>query len=147
MSPSRRLPRTLISALLSCAPLAVALAPARAVELPPRKPGLWETRAVIDGKPRVVRRCFKPGDRSAFLASVDVDSCRKSAVRTGPGYLLIAECKVRGLLLNGRMQITGDFDTTLRGGVRSTVEEVGSDIPPARTAMTFTSRRVGDCPR
>lgn len=145
--PSSRPPRRLLRALLAGAPLVLAFSPAGALELPQRKPGLWETLAVIDGKPRVARRCFKPGDRSAFLASVDVEACRKSAVRAGPGYLLIAECRVRDLKLTGRMQITGDFSSTLRGGVWSTVEQVGADEPPARTSMTFTSRRLGDCAR
>lgn len=136
----------LVAGLLACAPFAAA-PPARAVELPPRKPGLWETRALIDGKLKVVRRCFKPGDKPVFMESVNVDSCRRTVMRTGPGFLLQAECRVRELELTGRMQVAGDFDSEVRGGVRSSVHEIGDPAPPDRTTMTFTSRRVGDCPR
>ena len=133
------------AALLACS-LALLMSPARAAELPQRKPGLWETRAVIDGRPRTMKKCFRPGDRSAFLDSVDVYDCKRSLAQVPAGYLLQAECRVRNLILLGRMQIAGDFHYELKGGVKTTVREDRPGAPVERTAMTFSSRFVGECP-
>ncbi|QZO01320.1 hypothetical protein [Chenggangzhangella methanolivorans] len=56
----------------------LAATPALAIDLPPRKPGLWETRAVIKGRYKVIRRCFRQGERSAFVDTVGIDACTRS---------------------------------------------------------------------
>lgn len=119
--------------------------PAAAAELPPRKPGLWETRAVIDGRVKTIRRCFRAGERSAFLESVGVQNCRKSAYMVAGGYILNAECRTQGRILTGRVKIVGDFASEVRGGVKTIVEREDGSADPYYMSMTFTGRRLGAC--
>lgn len=128
--------------------VAVAIGPglaAAAAELPKRQPGLWETSAVIGGRYRLMRRCFKPGEQSVFVKTVGAEACERSVQRTLAGHLMQVDCRFRGALLMGRVQITGDFASDLRGRVRTTVKDEGGDAPPRRATMTFTSRRLGAC--
>lgn len=133
---------------LRLVPIAAALLvaqPALAVDLPPRKPGLWETRAVIKGRYKVILRCFRQGERSAFVDTVGIDACTKSTQKPLIGYMMQAECHTRGYVLKGKLQIAGDFSSELRGMVRSTVEREDGSAAPIRYVMPFTSVRVGDC--
>lgn len=124
----------------------LAAAPAFAVELPPRTPGLWETRAVIKGRYKVIRRCFRDGERSAFIDTVGIDACVSSAQKPLlGGYMMQAECRTRGYILRGRLQISGDFTGDLKGMVRTTVEREDGSAAPVRYTMPFTSVRIGDC--
>lgn len=132
--------RAVLMALIAAPALSAA-----AAELPPRKPGLWETRAVIDGRVKTIRRCFRSGERSAFLESVGVESCRKSAYMVAGGYILNAECRTRGRILTGRLKIVGDFSSEVRGGVKTIVEREDGSADPYYMSMTFTGRRLGAC--
>jgi hypothetical protein len=129
-----------IAALL-LAPVAAAAAGA----LPEREPGLWETRAVIDGRLRTMRRCFVADEPSSFIETAGVESCTRHVFRTPPGFVMRADCRLRGMILTGRLQVVGDFSTQLRGAVKSWVRRETEDTPWSRTAMTFTSRRLGAC--
>jgi hypothetical protein len=140
----RGVPHIRITAILIAAASALG-APAAASELPKRQPGLWETSAVIGGRYRVMRRCFKPGEQSVFVKTVGAEACTRSVQRTLAGHLMQVDCRFRGALLMGRVQITGDFDGDLRGRVRTMVKDDDGDGPPRRATMTFTSRRVGEC--
>lgn len=132
--------------VLSVAAALLAAAPALALDLPPRKPGLWETRAVIKGRYKVIRRCFREGERSAFVDTVGIDACVRSTQKPLlGGYLMQAECRTRGYILRGRLQISGDFSGELRGMVRTTVEREDAAAAPVRYAMPFTSLRIGEC--
>lgn len=131
-------------------PIAAALlaaAPAFAVDLPPRKPGLWETRAVIKGRYKVIRRCFREGERSAFVDTVGIDACTRSTQKplSLDGYLMQAECRTRGYVLRGKLQIAGDFSGELKGMVRTVVEREDGSAAPVRYTMPFSSERIGDC--
>ena len=125
----------------------LAAAPAFALDLPPRKPGLWETRAVLKGRYKVIRRCFREGERSAFIDTVGLDACTRSTQKplVADGYLMQAECRTRGYLLRGKLQIAGDFTADLKGMVRTTVEREDGEMDPVRMSMPFTSVRIGDC--
>lgn len=140
--------RRVMSVRILClaAAACLAAAPALALDLPPRKPGLWETRAVIKGRYKVIRRCFRDGERSAFIDTVGIDACEVSTQRPLlGGYMMQAECRTRGYVLRGRMQISGDFTGGLTGMVRTTVEREDGSAAPIRYTMPFTSVRLGDC--
>ncbi|MFC3694998.1 hypothetical protein ACFOWB_22485 [Chenggangzhangella methanolivorans] len=125
----------------------LAATPALAIDLPPRKPGLWETRAVIKGRYKVIRRCFRQGERSAFVDTVGIDACTRSTQKPLllEGYLMQAECRTRGYVLRGKLQIAGDFSGDLKGMVRTTVEREDGSTAPLRYMMPFTSVRLGEC--
>ena len=132
------------NALLVAAALPLAW-PAQSLELPRRKPGLWETRAVLGGTYKVQRRCFEEGERSAFIEAVGMEACTRSVQKAGPGYMMQADCRYRGRTLRGGLQIAGDFAAELSGRVRTTMTEPGETTPATRLSFTFTSRRLGEC--
>jgi hypothetical protein len=132
--------------ILAAIAAASACASAQAAELPDRTPGLWETRALIDGRYRVVRRCFKQGERSAFIDAVGVGACTSSAQKTTfRGWMMQADCRTPKALLSGKLLISGDFGAELQGRVITSVTPAAGGPVVKRTAMTFSSRRLGEC--
>ncbi|RXF74063.1 DUF3617 domain-containing protein [Hansschlegelia zhihuaiae] len=132
--------------ILAAVAAAGAYAPAWAAELPDRTPGLWETRALIDGRYRVVRRCFKQGERSAFIDAVGVGACSASAQKTiFGGWMMQADCRTPKALLSGKLLVSGDFGAELQGRVVTSVTPAAGGPVVKRTAMTFSSRRLGEC--
>jgi hypothetical protein len=130
--------------------LVLCLAPAaRAVEIPLRKPGLWEMRMVRSGSPlpeMTMQHCTdETTDKamSAALSPMSKEVCSSNDIRqTATGYVTDSVCSVAGVSMTSHSEISGDFNsaytvtTTTHGGQAA----AGHDI-----AMTIEAKWLGAC--
>lgn len=109
-----------VSLSLVAAAVALATLPAQALELPKRKPGLWELKTTSgDGAPAaVMQQCTD----EAFEAQMQKTAleysksmCSKNDMkREGNTITGIAECKMGSINVTSRSTITGDFTSNYK---------------------------------
>ena len=138
----------------SLLPLIWAL-PAGAVDMPPRKPGLWEasvttTIAGQTSSPQVSQQCIDAETDTAMRALdsglLQAKCQRRDLRREGNSLVLDAECRAGDTAIGARGVSSGNFDsdyiTTL------TLTRLGTPafptIPPEMT-ITRTVRWIGAC--
>lgn len=146
-------PATALFALLL--PLLVPLwAAAQAQDLPPRRPGQWEMRMVVEqpagGPAMVSQMCIDAAtDREMleFGLKASKDNCKRFDMRkAGKGWVIEAECAFGPVKNVTKTTITGDFQSSIAFRIEGTTEGVpGTGSGPQPTVMTQTATWKGAC--
>ena len=146
----RRNPRyTLPVFLLTfCASATGALA---AVEMPNRKPGLWEVKIDHAGgtmPSQTVQQCTDATtdkDMSTTFGPMTKDMCSKQDMqKTATGMTIDSTCKIGGMTSVSHMDVTGDFNSAYT--VKMTSQNSGGPAGmPHETATTMNAKWLGDC--
>src|SRR5271166_4794295 len=92
--------------------------PARADELPSRKPGLWEVTMSVDSRnapPQVIKQCIDAATDQMMQSSAGpyaASACSKRDVHRSAGQITIdSTCTVAGKTATAHSVITGSFDS------------------------------------
>lgn len=145
---SRRLATHLVTPLLLGA---ATMASALALDLPTRKPGLWEIR-MIETSSKVpgmtMQHCTDETtdkEMTATFSPMSKEVCsRNDMQKTAAGYIADAVCTVNGLAMTSHSEITGDFNSAYSVKVTSH-HEGGPAGAPRDTAMTIEAKWLGPC--
>lgn len=139
----------LAAAAAAASTMAATLASAQSVDLPPRKPGLWEMRTVTEkpaGGPNInAQMCIDAAtDRELmeFGLKMSKDSCKRYDVRrAGAAWVIDAECAFGPVKSATKTTISGDFQSTVTVRIEGTTEGIpGAGTGPQATLMTQTAR-------
>lgn len=129
--------------------LATAPAVAIEVEMPNRKPGLWEMKMVNSGVAGMtMQHCTDEVTdkqlRTAY-SPMAKEICSKNVVqKTATGYITDAVCTVGGVTMNSHSVINGDFNSAYTVNVSSEQQGAPSGVPQ-RTSMTLEAKWLGPC--
>lgn len=124
---------------------------ARAVEMPVRKPGLWEMKMVRTGSPvpdMAMQHCTDETtdkEMSASFSPVSKEMCSKNDIqKTATGYVTDSVCSVAGMSMTSHSEITGDFNSAYT--VKSTsYNERGPAGVPRDSTTTIEAKWLGAC--
>lgn len=137
---------------LSLFAAAVPLTSTVALDLPARKPGLWEISMTMEGgriPPRVAQHCIDAAtDKMMSSVGSDMRSCSKQDVQTSPGGMTVdSVCTFGGATVTTHAVMTGDFNSAYT--VKTTSKRSGAAMPgmPAggETQMTIAAKWLGAC--
>jgi len=133
------------AALLILAVVLCAL-PARAADLPTRKPGQWEVKMVSDDRaPLIVQQCVDEATDQMLLQSagpISAAACTKRDVLRSTDTLTIdSTCQVDGKSAIAHAVITGSLDNAYSMNVTSKGEGVQAGLN-----MTLSGKWIGPCP-
>jgi len=145
---TRRPPAFLLAFCLGSCALAL---PARATELPLRKPGLWEMKLVKTGSPfpeMSMQHCTnETTDRDMSTASSPLSKqicSRRDIQQTATGYAIDSVCSVAGVSMTSHAEITGDFNSAYT--VKTSSHSEGGVAGAARdVTMMIEAKWLGDC--
>jgi hypothetical protein len=130
-------------------------APAFAIDMPARKPGLWELNIAIEGlkaPPRVMKQCTDATSdkvmNSTFGGSTQATCSRQDVTKSATGMVIDSVCKFGDSTTTSHAVVTGSFDSAYTVSV-SSAREGGRPIPgmPATgaTQMTIQAKWLGPC--
>jgi hypothetical protein len=140
---------SLIAFALVCA------APAAALDLPARKPGLWQLKMTYASfeaaklPPLTAEHCIDAAtDKLMNIAggSIGQDSCWKQDVQNvGSTVVVDSACKMGPFSMTMHAVITGDLNSAYR--VEATSKQEGPAVPgiPANETMTIDAKWAGAC--
>src|SRR2546421_2748221 len=123
---------------------------ASAVELPIRKPGLWEMKVLRTGSPvpdMTMQHCTDATTdkqmSTSFSPSKDI--CSKQDIqKTASGYVSDSVCGVAGMTITSHAEITGDFNSAYT--VKSTSHsERGPSAAPRDSTTMIEAKWLGAC--
>ena len=129
--------------------------PASALDLPPRKAGLWEIKMTFEtrgGPPQVMQHCIDAATDKLMNASfggMAKESCPKQDMKTSPGSIVIdSVCKFGNTTTTSHAVFTGDFNSGYTVKVTSQ-SEGGPPMPGATPGqpsnMTIEAKWTGAC--
>ncbi|MCK7474341.1 MAG: DUF3617 domain-containing protein [Rhodopseudomonas palustris] len=130
--------------------LATAPAVAIEVEMPNRKPGLWEMKMVNSGVAGMtMQHCTDEVTdkqlRTAY-SPMAKEICSKNVVqKTATGYITDAVATVGGVTMNSHSVINGDFNSAYTVNVSSDAAGRAVGSAPQRTSMTLEAKWLGPC--
>jgi hypothetical protein len=132
--------------------LALSPAPgARAVDLPVRKPGLWEMKMIRTGSPlpqMTMQHCTDATidqNMSAALSPVAKETCSKNEiVKTTDGFTTDSVCQVGAVSMTSHSEITGDFNSAYTVKVTSH-SEGGPSAMPRDGSTVIEAKWLGAC--
>jgi len=124
---------------------------AGAVELPVRKPGLWEMKVLHTGSPApemTMQQCTDATtdkDMSTSFSPMAKDICSKQDIqKTATGYVTDSVCGIAGMSIKSHGEITGDFNSAYT--VKSTSHSEGGPSGMARdSTTTIEAKWLGAC--
>jgi hypothetical protein len=124
---------------------------AGAVEIPVRKPGLWEMKVLRTGAPlpeMTMQHCTdETADKEmgTGLGPAAKDICSKNDIqKTATGYVADSVCSIAGASITSHSEITGDFNSAYT--VKSTVHtEHGPTAVPRDSTTTIEAKWLGAC--
>ena len=126
-------------------------APARADELPIRKPGLWEIRIKLTGgaaPTAMMRHCTdETVDRqmSTLFNPLSPPPCSKSNVlKEADHYIVNSSCTADDKLVKIMTDVSGDFQTSYTVVTETKIQD-DPDSDPALSSMTLEGKYVGSC--
>jgi NaMN:DMB phosphoribosyltransferase len=138
--------------LRSLIPIAVAVAcaaPAAALDLPPRKPGLWDIRMAMEGRslPAMNAQHCIDAETDKLLnvtgAEMTRGMCsRQDVQKVGDTYVIDAVCKFGPANTTTKSVVTGSFDSAYTVKVSSSSE---GGPAPGKSEMTIEARWAGPC--
>ena len=136
--------------LLACA---LAATPAFALDMPPRKAGLWEMKMSMEGRSMPMQTFQHCIDAATDKAMNDVgggmraEQCSKQDMqRSGNTITVNSVCNIGAATTTSRAVVTGDFNSAYTVKMNSK-REGGPAIPgmPAETNMTIEAKWLGPC--
>ena len=144
----KSLPLAIAALAVSSAPF---LASAQTIDLPARKPGLWETRMVTDqpaGMPVITAQmCIDPAtDREMmeFGLKMSKDACKRfDTKKSGGTWTIDAECAFGAMKTTTKTTISGDFQSSMSVRIEGMTDGMGAG--PQKTLMTQTATGKGPC--
>ena len=123
---------------------------ARAVELPVRKPGLWEMKMVRAGSPMpdmTMQHCTDETTDKAMstaFSPMSKEVCAKNDIqKTATGYVTDSVCSVAGIAMTSHSETTGDFNSAYTVKTNSHSEGGPSGLRDA--TMTIEAKWLGAC--
>ena len=141
----RSIARLALAATLAASASAAALA---ADTLPPRKPGLWETKiAAPEGGGTTVRQCIdEKTDKLADAGISGAANCAKRLLtKTSAGYETESECQIGPISAAGKGLITGDFGSKIHIETTSTLSGLPNQKEPVTRKTVMDISWVGPC--
>jgi hypothetical protein len=127
--------------------------PALALDLPPRKAGLWEMKMQVEGgaaPAQQIQHCIDAATdkkMSALGAGMRAEQCSKQDVKQSGGTITVESvCNYGAGTTTSRAVVTGDFNAGYTVKVNSK-REGGPSVPgmPAETKMTIEAKWLGPC--
>lgn len=133
----------------------LAAAPALALDLPPRKAGLWELKMEFDGRDlpaQVMKQCVDAATdkmMNANFGGSNEQACSKQDVsKNGGGLTIDSVCTFAGATTTSHAVVTGSFDSAYTIDVTST-REGGPSLPGVApgtpTHMKIAAKWLGAC--
>jgi len=128
--------------------------PAFALDLPARKPGLWEIKMVFEGRslpPMTTQHCIDASTdkmMNALGGEMSKGMCSKQDVtQSGSTLVVDSVCNIGGATTTTHGVITGDFNSAYTVKTSSKREGGGAVAAaiPAQTNMTIEARWTGAC--
>jgi hypothetical protein len=124
---------------------------AGAVDLPVRKPGLWEMKVLRTGSPvpdMTMQHCTDETtdkEMSTSFSPVGKDACSKQdIVKTATGYVTDSVCGIAGMSIKSHAEISGDFNAAYT--VKSTSHSEGGRAGAGRdSTTTIQAKWLGAC--
>ena len=123
---------------------------AQAVELPLRKPGLWEMKVVRAGSPMpemTMQHCTdETTDKqmSTAFSPLSKEICSKNDIqRIATGYTTDSVCSVAGASMTSHSDITGDFNSAYT--VKTTSHTERGPAGQHDTTMAIEAKWLGPC--
>jgi len=124
---------------------------AAAVELPIRKPGLWEMKMVRTGGPlpeMTMQHCTDPTtdkEMAAGAGPMGQEVCSKRDIqKTATGYVIDSVCGFSGMSMTSHAEISGDFNAAYT--VKTTSHrEGGPAAMPRDSTMAIEAKWLGAC--
>ncbi len=140
---------------LTCAALVLFAAPAFAMDMPPRKAGLWELKMAIEGQTMPVpamKQCTDAASdkvmNSNFGGSAAEACSKQDFTKTATGMTVDSVCKFGDSTTITHAVITGSFDSAYKVDVNSK-REGGPPLPgvppSGSTQMTIEAKWLGPC--
>jgi hypothetical protein len=131
----------------------LAASSALALDLPTRKPGLWELKMTMDGggiPPMVSHHCTDAATDKAMhqmAGGMGREMCSKQEVRqVGNTLVMDSICSVGGMTMTTQGMITGDFNSAYT--MKMTSKRTGGPAVPGMpdtTTMTIEAKWTGAC--
>jgi hypothetical protein len=130
-------------------------APAFAIDMPARKPGLWELKMDFEGRKlpaRVMKQCTDATSDKVMnsnLGGSAQEACSKQDVtKSATGMVIDSVCKFGDSTTTSHAVVTGSFDSAYTLNVTST-REGGRPVPgmpsTGATQMTIQAKWLGPC--
>ena len=123
---------------------------AAAVDLPIRKPGLWEMKMVRTGGPMpemTMQHCTDETtdkEMSTAASPMAKQVCSKQDIqKTATGYVSDSVCGIAGINVTSHAEITGDFNSAYT--VKSTSHSEGGPSGTRDATMTIEAKWLGAC--
>ncbi len=141
--------------ILAACSLGLVAAPAAALDMPARKPGLWQISMSVDGRTmpgQASKHCIDAAtdkQMSAMGSSMQQDMCPKQDIRrAGDTIIIDSTCKIGAMTTTSHAVVSGDFNSAYTMQVDSK-SEGGPAIPgmPAggNSKMTIAAKWMGPC--
>jgi hypothetical protein len=133
----------------------LAAGPAAAIDVPPRKPGLWEMKMVFEGRntpTHLSQHCVDAETdklMTSFGNAATKDMCSKMETqKVGDTYVVDSVCKMGPSTNTTHAVISGSFDSAYIVKMSSATEG-GPNLPGiqpgGKTEMTIEARFAGAC--
>jgi uncharacterized protein DUF3617 len=133
----------------------ISIVPATALDLPARKPGLWEIKMAFEGRnlpPQTVEHCID-AETDKLMNSVGggmrQEACSKQDVqKVGTTIVVDSVCKAGAVTITSHGVVTGDFNSAYT--VKVTSKREGGPPTPGMSAdgtsnMTIDAKWAGAC--
>jgi hypothetical protein len=132
--------------------VAFLVSPAVALDLPARKPGLWELKTHVEGKngaSPVMKQCVDAAtdaQMQSFGASMGAKMCSEQTVkRDGDDIISDAVCRIGPIAMRTHSVTTGDFNSAYTTKTTSK-QEGGPTLPGLGDSTTVIEARwIGPC--
>jgi hypothetical protein len=142
--------RILFAALSVVTPFVAMSVPASALDMPARKPGLWEMKISMEGRNlpvQAAQHCIDAAtDKQMHQMGEGMSKCSKQEVTNAGGKMVFdSVCQVGPVTSTSHGEITGSFDSAYT--IKMTSKRDGAPIPgmPPTTNMTIEAKWLGPC--
>jgi len=130
-------------------------APALALDMPARKPGLWELKMNFEGRnlpATAMKHCIDAATdklmNSSFGGSAQEACSKQDMTKSGNTITVDSVCKFSEATTTSHAVVTGSFDSAYKVDVTSTREggrPMPGQTPGAATHMTIDAKWLGPC--
>jgi Protein of unknown function (DUF3617) len=132
---------------------ATTIASAQTLDLPARKPGLWDMKTVTEapaGIPGInAKMCIDAAtdkEMMEFGLKMSKDSCKRYEIRRdGSAWVIDSECRFGPIKSNTKTTISGNFQSSITVRVEGTTEGIPGAAGPQPTVLTQTAKWVSAC--